>query len=188
MMRRNLIALAAVVLMTACSPRGALYQVPFAEARQTLVATGLPPLVFGSQPPEVEVRAEGESQVVWIARREGAELFRYVAELSQDGDGATRVQLELIGAQGGAAGDVAKQFADHPQIRDMYLVAMKERIASALEHRQFEISRVYPSMTAATVANMGALQASADEAAAASAKMERENIEKAYRDEAAGRW
>jgi hypothetical protein len=41
-------------------------------------------------------------------------------------------------------------------------------------------------MSAAAISNMGALQASVDQAAAADAQRSRNNMEKAYRDEAAG--
>lgn len=181
-MRAGLIALAALVL-TACSQAGgAVYQSPIAEAKQILLTTGLPPQVFGSEDPAWEVREEG-SDVVWIIKRDGAELFRYTAHLKEEGSGATRVNVELKGAEG----DIAKRLADHPEIKSMYEVAVTERIASALEHREFEMSRVYPSMMAATTANMGSIRASADEAAAASDKEARHNIAKAYADEAAGR-
>lgn len=184
MKRRNLIAIAAVVLIAACTQaRGPLYQVPIAQARQALMAAELPPLVFGSDPPTAEAQAQGVSEIVWIARKNDTELFRYVAHLAEDGRAATHVRVELKGAND----DIAKRLSDHPQIRDMYLVAMNERVASTLEHRPFEMSRIYPAMTAATVANMGALQASADQAAAASERSDREAIAKAYRDEAAGR-
>jgi len=41
-------------------------------------------------------------------------------------------------------------------------------------------------MSTAVVSNMGAIHASVDEAAAASNQLARNNIEKAYRDEATG--
>ena len=187
MMHRIVVVAAAIVAMTACTQRGGVYHTPIAEARRTLVATGLPPLVFGSQEPAWEVR-DGGSEVSWIVRRSGAEIFRYVAHLQQEGPEATRVQVEMKGAESGPAGNVAQKLSEHPQIRDMYLVAINERIASALEHRAFEMSRVYPAMNAAMLANMGSLRASVDEAAARSEQVERENIRRAYRDEAAGRY
>lgn len=185
MMHRTLAALALAVMLTACGDQGARYKLPIAEAHQILVATGLPPQVFGSEEPEYQV-LDGGSDVIWVVKRDGGELFRYVAHLADDGGGATRVKVELIGAKSGPGGDVAKRLADNPKIRDMYVVAVTERVASALEKRPFELGRVYPAMTAATMANMGKIQASADDAAAASEKEARDNIEKAYRDEANG--
>lgn len=187
MIRLNIVAVASIGLMAACTQQGGrVYQTPVAAVRQTLLATGLPPFVFGSEDPAWEVR-DGGSEVDWIVSQDGAEIFRYVAHLEEDGPTATRVKVELKGAEIGPAGNVAKKLSEHAQIRDMYLVAINERIASALEHRDFEMSRVYPSMMAATMANMGSLRASADEAAAASERAARENIAKAYREEAEGR-
>jgi hypothetical protein len=185
-MRRTLLILAAALALAACGqPRGVLYRTPLAEAHKTLLATGLPPLVFGSEPPPWEVREEG-SDVVWIVRRDGAELFRYIAHLSEE-KGATRVVVELKGAENGPAGNVAERLAQKPEVRDLYLTAIREQIASALEHRAFDASKIYGAMTTAALANMSNLQASADEAAAASEAEARSNIEKAYADEAAGR-
>jgi hypothetical protein len=93
------------------------------------------------------------------------------------------VNLELKGG----SDEITKRLAAKPEIRTLYLVAMNERVASTLERRPFEISAIYPATAAATVVNMGAISASADQAAAASEKADRANIDKAYADEAAGR-
>ena len=161
---------------------GTVYRVPIAQARQELTKADLPPLVFGSQPLDVQVRGSIDSQIAWIVRRDGEELFRYIAELTAEGDGATRVKVKLEGAQGRTE-NYAQRLAKHPQIRDMYLIAMEERVAATLERRPFEMTRIYPAMSAAAVANMGNLQSSVDQAAAASAQLARKNIEKAYREE-----
>jgi hypothetical protein len=183
---RTIVAVAAAVLLTACSQQGAVYQTPIAEAKKTLMATGLPPEVFGTEEPAWEVR-DGGSEVDWIIKQNGGEIFRYSAHLEEKGPAATRVKVELKGAESGPAGNVAQRLSEQPRIRDMYLVAINERIASALEHRDFELSKVYPAMTVAAMANIGRLNASADEAAAASEKAGRDAIAKAYANEAAGR-
>ncbi|QIG93231.1 MULTISPECIES: hypothetical protein [unclassified Bradyrhizobium] len=163
---------------------GTVYPVPITQARQDLAKAELPPFVFGSQSLDV-VRNIGDAQVVWIVRRKSEELFRYTAELSAEEKGAaTRVKLRLDGAKGRTE-DYAKNLADNPKIRDLYLVAMQERVASTLERRQFEMSRIHPAMAAAAVANMGNIRKSADEAAAAAAEIERSTIQRAYRNEPA---
>ena len=187
MIRLIAVATFAVALLILCLPRsGSVYQVPIAEARHILVATGLPPEVFGSEEPAWDVHDDG-SQVIWILRNNDAEVIRYVAHLKEEGPGATRVDVELVGAQSGPGGNIAQRLAEHPAIRNMYLVAIHERIASALEHRDFELARIYPATTVAFMENMGSFWASADQAEAASERHNRENIQKAYRDEAAGR-
>lgn len=165
---------------------GAVYPVPIAQARQDLAKAEVPLFVFGSAPLDVTTRSNGDAEVTWILRRGSEELFRYIAQLSAEDNGAaTRVKVRLEGAKGRTE-DYAKRLADHPQIRDMYLVAMEEKVASTLLRRPYEMSRIYPAMSAAVASNIGNLSKSADEAAAASAALERSTIEKAYRNEAAG--
>ena len=166
--------------------RGSSYAVPIGEARQVLARTGLPPLVFGSDEPEVAVRAEGPSRIVWILHKDGAEMMRYVALLSPDGDAATRVSLDLVGATEGPFRHTEERLAQNGTIRNLYLVAMEERIASALERRPFDQTKILPATAAAAAANIGRISEDMDRIAEADRRRERENIERAYRDEAAG--
>ena len=172
-------------LSTGPKTEGTVYRVPIAQVRQDLTKTALPTFVFGSQPLDVQVHGNIDSQIFWVARRNGEELFRYIAQLTAEGDGATRVKVKLEGAKGRTV-NFAQKLSEHPQIRDMYLVAMEEQVAATLERRPFEMARIYPAMSAAVVANMGAMRSSVDQAAAASEQAARKNIEKAYRDEANG--
>ena len=166
--------------------RGSVYPVPIGEARQVLARTGLPPLVFGSSEPEVAVRAEGPSRIVWILHKDGAEMMRYVAELSSDGDAATRISLDLVGATEGPFGHTEARLAQNGAIRNLYLVAMEERIASALERRPFDRTKILPATMAAAAANIGRISEDMDRIAEADQRRQRENIERAYREEAAG--
>ncbi|MEA3031012.1 MAG: hypothetical protein QOG13_2337 [Sphingomonadales bacterium] len=172
--------------------RGGVYAVPIGEARKVLEGTGLPPLVFGSDEPEVAVRAEGPvgvegaGRIVWILHKDGAEMMRYVALLSADGDASTRISLDLVGATQGPFRNTGARLAQNGAIRHLYLVAMEERIASALERRPFDETAIMPATAAATAANIGRISADMDRIAAADQRRERENIERAYREEAAG--
>ena len=165
---------------------GSVYAVPIGEARKMLEGTGLPPLVFGSDEPEVAVRAEGPSRVVWILHKDGAEMMRYVASLSADGEASTRISLDLVGATAGPFRYAGERLAQNGTIRHLYLVAMEERIASALERRPFDQTKILPATAAATAANIGRIGADMDRIAEADRRRERENIERAYREEAAG--
>lgn len=164
-----------------------VYAVPIGEARQVLAKTGLPPLVFGSQEPDFRVQTDGPSRIVWILDEHGAEVMRFVASLSPDGDTSTRVSLDLVGATQGRFGGTAERLRQNQSIRHLYLVAMEERIASALEDRPFNEAAIVPATVAATAANIGRISADVDRIAEADQRRERENIERAYRDEAAGR-
>ena len=183
---RTIAAVTATALTGACTLQGGhVYQAPIAEAHRILIATGLPPMVFGSEEPSSQVLEAG-SDVIWVVQKDGSEVFRYIAHLEPEGPGATRVKVEFKAPESGPSGNVAQRLAQHPEVKHLYLVAIDERIASALEHRPFDITRVYPATIAATVANMGAISASADAAAAASEREARANIAKAYQEEAEG--
>jgi hypothetical protein len=173
MRRTILFALLPAILVAACSEdRGPVYPVKVDRAQSILLKTGLPP-VFGSNAPSVEIRAYKPSEITWMVSNNGSELMRYIATLSEAGDGRTRVGLELKGSKGGSAGDVEKRFAENPSAKNLYLVAMKEQIASAIEGRSFDITKVYPALGAVAVANMGNIRKSADEAAKASEQLQR---------------
>lgn len=165
---------------------GSVYAVPIGEARKELARTGLPPLVFGSDEPDVAVRAEGPSRIVWILHKDGAEMMRYVALLSPDGETSTRINLDLVGATQGPFRNAGERLAQNGTIRHLYLVAMEERIASALERRPFDTAKILPATAAATAANIGRISQDIDRIAEADRRRERENIERAYREEAAG--
>jgi len=181
-----LVACVVVYLYFTLSPGdGMVYRVPIAQARQELAKAELPPLVFGSAALDVGVRSNGDSEVVWIVRRKGEELFRYTAQLSAEDKDSTRVKLKLEGAQGGTQ-NYAKNLDDNPKTRDLYLAAMQERVSSTLQHRQFEMSRLHAAMASAAAANLGNIRASADQAAAAAAELERSSVQRTYRNEPAG--
>ena len=125
--------------------------------------------------------------MTWIVRKDGAEILRFAAIIAPKGDAAARVRVTMDAPKQGPFGDIAKRLDDNPTIKRLYLAAMEERVASALEGRPFEISSVYPELMQATFANLGRLQAGFDSVHAAEQKRARDNIAKAYADEAAGR-
>jgi hypothetical protein len=173
-MRRSILfALLPAIFLAACSEdRGTVYPVTLDRAKKILAKTDLPP-VFGSNAPSVQVQAYKPLEVAWIVSNDGSELMRYIATLSEAGEGRTRVALDLKGAKSGSAGDVEKRFTENPSVKNLYLVAMKERIASSIEGRALDMSRIYPALGVAVVANMSNIRKSADEAAKASEELER---------------
>ena len=166
--------------------RDSVHAVPIGEARKVLESTGLPPLVFGSNEPQVAVRPEGPSRIVWILHKDGAEMMRYVASLSPDGETSTRISLDLVGATQGKFRNTGERLAQNGAIRHLYLVAIEERIASALERRPFDSSKIMPATAAAAAANIGRISQDMDRMAEADQRRQRENIERAYRQEASG--
>lgn len=172
MRRIILLALLPALLLAACSKeRGTVYPVSLDRARQILSKTDLPP-VFGSAALSLQIQSK-PSEVTWIVSQNGSEMMRYIATLSDAGKDRTRVALELKGAKGGPAGDVEKRFAENASIKNLYLVAMGERIASAIEGRALDMTKIYPALAVASLANMGNIRKSVDEAAKASEELER---------------
>jgi hypothetical protein len=112
--------------------------------------------------------------------------MRFVAALSPDGDAATRISLDLVGATQGPYRGTGERLRQNEAIRHLYLVAMEERIASALERRPYNEAAILPATMAATAANIGRINADIDRIAEADQRRQRENIDRAYRDEAAG--
>jgi hypothetical protein len=188
-----LLGLAPLATIAGCAQtQGSVYAVPIGEARKVLEGTGLPPLVFGSDEPEVAVRADGAVQagrplrIVWILGKDGAEMMRFVASLSAEGDASTRISLDLVGATQGRFRGTGERLRQNGAIRHLYLVAMEEEIASALERRPFDQTAIMPATVAAGAANIGRISQDIDRIADADQRRERANIERAYRDEAAG--
>ena len=107
--------------------------------------------------------------------------MRFVATLSSEGERKTAVEVAVE-----APPKSEKWLNDNAAVRDFYLAAMREQVASTLEARSFDLTRTYPQMQKAIRANIGNIAASADAAAEVGRKRDKENIERAYAKEAAG--
>lgn len=165
------------MFLAACSQeKGTVYSVPLDKARQVLLRTELPP-VFGSASPSFRTWASKPTEVNWAVSRNGDDLMRYTATLSEAGKDKTRVVLELKGS----SKDVEKRFAENSSIKNLYLVAMGERIASSIEGRPLDMSKIYPALAVASIANMPNMQRSLDEAVRASEELERNHARNAAR-------
>jgi len=191
MMRRAVLICVAAMCIAACTQKdGNVYAVKIDDAWPLLSSMCLPPSVFGDNPPACEVRRYGTSEMHWIAKSKGGEVFRYVATLTDEGKGRTRVRLAFKGAEQSPEGNVAKRLADNKAMLNLYMVGMTENIASTLEQRAFNTAPVYAAKAAVGVANLGNIRSpgkQVDEIHAASQKRARDNIEKAYREERSGR-
>jgi ribosomal protein S9 len=83
---------------------------------------------------------------VWsISEYDANEQLRYVVTLAAEGASATRVTVDVTGPNKAA-------IARNRVIRNMYIIAMKEQIAAALEQRDFQTYKiVLPSVIAVLV-------------------------------------
>ena len=151
------------------------------EVRSVLAATDELPPVFGSDEPDLRMDTADPNAVAWILSVKNEEIMRFVATLASEGEHRTSVDLSVQ-----APPKFEKRLNDNAAVRDFYLAAMREQVASALEGRPFDLMRTYPQMRKAIAANIGNIVASADAAAEAGRKRDKENIERAYAREAAG--
>ena len=183
------VAIAPVALVGAFSQQesGRVYPLALDELRGRLLEIRPARFIFGNTDVDLDARRESETRVVWTVKARGSEVMRYIADLApEEGGKATRVVLSVLGATSGRFGNVEERLAQRPAIRNFHVAAMEERIASRIERRQFRMSSLYPALGAATLASMDEIKADFDRMAEANQRRSRENIEKAYRREAAG--
>ena len=132
---------------------GQVFGRPAAEVRGTLLGLGLPPHVFGSVPKKVTVLTPSSGAIVWsINEYDSDEMLRYVVTLAAEGAGATRVTVDVTGPAG-------KPIAGNRVIRNMYIIAMKEQIAAALEQRDFQTFKIVLPSVIAVLVNMTRISA-----------------------------
>jgi hypothetical protein len=185
-MIRACILAALTFCLGACGGGGKVYPTTLNHMHEVLAEVDELPPVFGEAAPDVSVESSDPKQVRWIVTLDGSELMRFVAELEPAGDHATQMTLHLTGATTGSRGDVQARMQQHPEIRNLYLVAMREEIESKLEERPFDITRTYGALSAATAANIGNISRQMDAVAEADRKRDEANIRKAYADEGSG--
>jgi len=159
-----------------------------AEAHHILSQTGVPPLVFGSEDPDFEISAAKPDRVIWILRKEGGELFRYEAALRPVDARTTEVKLELDAPTKGPYGNIEARLEEKPEVRRLYLAAMEEQVAAALERRPFDRNRIYPDLLKLLATNIGSIGSWMRGAPEADRRQSEDKIERAYAEEAAGRW
>ena len=183
-MRRRLAVagLLGVLLLAACGRDPSIVaERPVSEVHSLLAAADELPPVFGSIEPDLGMDTADPQAVAWILSVKNEEVMRFVATLSPAGEQKTTVEVAVQ-----APPKSEKWLKKNAAVRDFYLAAMREQVASTLEGRPFELTRTYPQMQKAIRANIGNIAASAEAAAQADQKRARENIERAYAREAAG--
>lgn len=182
---RALLAIAgvlAVLLPGACGRNQSIVaDRPISEVHSLLAGADELPPVFGTDEPDLRMATADPNAVAWILSVKNQEIMRFVATLSPEGKRKTSIDLAVQ-----APPKFEKRLADNAAVRDFYLAAMREQVASTLEGRPFDLTHTYPHMQKAIAANIGSIAASAEAAAEASRKRDRENIERAYATEAAG--
>jgi hypothetical protein len=144
---------AGLLAFTFWPEQGQVFDRTPAEVRGVLAGLDLPPYVFGDEPKKFKVLTPSPKTMVWSITENEDEEMRYVVTLAAEGASATRVMVDVTGPTKGPLGDVAARWARNRAIRNLYVIAMKEQIAAALEQRSFQtIKIVLPTVIAVFVA------------------------------------
>src|SRR5262249_38144094 len=132
------------------------------------------------------VEQKDATHLVYVLKHNGVDAMRFPVTIGSF-DVFTWVSVTVEGVASRQNGDVDAALHKKIGLRSLYITAMEERISAAIEHRDFQMPRIAPATVVASVFNMQNINASVDEAAAASNELDRQNIAKAYEDERAGR-
>ena len=82
----------------------------------------------------------------------GSEVIRFTASLAAVDAASTKIRVEVSGPTAGPFGDVQSRLRSYPFVRHLYVMAMKERVAAAMEGRtKFDLTTVMPATALATV-------------------------------------
>jgi len=176
---RALVIAALALCAASCGGGGKVYPTTTEHMHDVLAEVDDLPPIFGSNVPDLSMVTSDPRQVSWIVSLRGTEIMRYVADIEAAGDHGARVTLHLTGS----TDDIQARMKEHPEIRNLYLVAMREEIDAKFEGRPFDVSRTYGAMMAATAANIGTISNQMDRAAEADRKRDEDNIRKAYANE-----
>ena len=149
-----LATVAAMVVFTYWPEHGQVFDRTPAEVRSTLAGLDLPPHVFGSVPKKVKVLTPSPGTMVWSITENESEEMRYVVTLTAQGAGATRVKVDVTGRTGTPIADVASYSVRTRAVRNIYVIAMKEQIAAALEQRDFQTAKIMLPTAIAVLVNM----------------------------------
>lgn len=189
MMPRALFMLVLAALLAACGllPSGKSYPLAIREVRQTLLATKPPMEFFPAQAVGARVQRDSDTRISWLlVDRQGSGLLTFVADLEEEGPAETRINVSVQPPAGTRHDQVAKGLEENPSAADFFRSAMAEQIASRLEKRDFDMAAIQGKMMMAAIATMPKMQENLDKAVEKEQARNRDNIDKAYREEAQG--
>jgi hypothetical protein len=149
-----LAVVAALLVFTFWPEHGQVFGRPAAEVRDALKGLDLPPHVFGSVPKTVRVLTPSPGTMVWSIYEYENELMRYVVTLAAEGASATRVSVDVTKPNGAPLGNAAANVVRNRAVRNIYVIAMKEQIAAALEQRDFQTVKIVLPSVIAVLVNM----------------------------------
>jgi hypothetical protein len=159
-LRKNfLLAVSAVLTLSACgawSP-GQSFDIPASEAKKILLQTEVPYDVLGNSNLRANVIEKGPTTLVWKVMLDDSEFMQFTAEVTPNNHTSTQVVISVNGPTAGKYAGLEKALNDNITVKNLYLAAMQEEVAAALEKRDFDILKISPQLMAATGANLGAI-------------------------------
>jgi hypothetical protein len=157
--RSILAVIGTALILVGCgaASAGQTFAIPVSEAKQILKRTEVPYDVLGSSALRSYVIEKSPTTLVWKVTLDGAEYMQFTAELGSNGATSTQVVVSLQGPASGRYVKMEKALNDNITVKNLYLAAMEEEVAAALEKRDFDILKISPQLMAATGANLGAI-------------------------------
>jgi hypothetical protein len=166
MSRKTALIVAGSVLLSGCgvTSQGQNFDLPASEAKQILLQTEVPYDVLGSPDLRAYAVAEGRDTVVWRVLLQDAEYMRFAATITSSNPASTHVVVSVSGPPSGRYAAMGQALNENASVKNLYLAAMQEEVAAALEKRDFNIIKVSPQLLAAIAANMGSISVPGDDA------------------------
>ena len=139
--RGILAAIGAALLLSGCGAAslGQTFDITAAEAKQILKRTEVPYDVLGNNDLRSHVIEKSPTSLVWKVTLEGAEYLQFTADLSSADPASTQVVVSVKGPASGRYAKMEKALNDNVTVKNLYLAAMEEEIAAALEKRDFDM-------------------------------------------------
>ncbi|MEA3003506.1 MAG: hypothetical protein QOH81_2294 [Sphingomonadales bacterium] len=174
------------LLLISCSARkdeGKVYPRAAADVRTAILATPVPFPMEGTRLAAVQARQQANGGIeLALADEEGRPQLRFLVQITDVGNAKTRVAVAYAGADPA----LDQGIAAHPEIKAVYLKTMREQVDAEIERRPFNNFAIGPEIAKAFAANAGAISRQMQAAGDEFRRRDRENIERAYAEEARG--
>lgn len=180
-----LVLIAAGVIYIAIPTFGKTYSVNVAAVQTALDGLSLP-LVFTDPRLKLKLVERKPTHMEWQLSNGRGPSVRVIAQFDAPNADETTVTITIVPPD---LGEREPSMLAKASLKKLFEGAFKEQIDATLENRSFEYYRIYPELAVAMAINVNpnAIVRNVEKIAAADQKRARNNIAKAYEDEAAGR-
>lgn len=156
-----LIPSAGIVGFKMMQSNGEVYALPpgkvYTELRTMEFEPGLRQMLAGSSQLDLIVGGEQDKTVTWTLKNEGKAVGELRADLAPSGKEQTRVNVSFKLAEEGALKEHAKFINQQELVSAMIRINVQERLASEIEGREFDDSKVSKAIAHYAVTNPQAM-------------------------------